>query len=238
MMRNLYFITVLLFVFFSVSKSFAQEKTSDMSKIEFVENQQGHTAFGDKIIQLDSLNRRISERENFIKKNKPAKQVDLLRLSLSDKDTIIQIINDSIVELANNINSNEAELKIIRFFKAEDGSIFNSNFKVFSFTEIPFCLRNHYQLITDIHDLDSVLLAIRQKIEKLESEEYIKNLPVTSKIDVLKSAIKKDLDWADSLIGKIDERDKSGLYPNQAIYYRPFLIKKFNGFLDKISPHE
>lgn len=219
---------------FLVASAFAQEKNADTSQSPKPVEQIG--CDGGKIGKEDSgsIYRRISERENLIRNNAPLKQIELLRLNLADKDTIIEMLKDIIQKKNEIIENKEDEVKIIDFFRIEDTSIFSSESLNLPLSKIPLCLQSHYGLIIDIRRLDSILCYIEKKIVSIESQDSVKNLSVTSKQIILKSAIKKDLDKADLLIGQIEGKDKSGLYEEQKRYYRPFLIDKFNGFLDKI----
>jgi hypothetical protein len=107
-----------------------------------------------------------------------------------------------------------------------------------SLLEIPFCFRNHYLLIKDIRALDSLLTCIDKTISEIEYGDFGKDLSEKTKLDVIKSKIINDIEKADALIEQIEIKDKSGLYPEQAKYYRPILIDEFNCYLDIIYTDE
>jgi hypothetical protein len=233
------FISIFLPALIFASIVFAQENSADKGNLIQPAGQQESVGENIDKINLDALYRRINERDSIIKSKKPIEQVELLRQTVADKDTIIEVLIDTINKKNEILNNFITEIQIVRFFNIEDSSIFNSNFENLSLSEIPLCLRNHYQLIEDIRKLNELLSEIGQILAEIESAEITKNLPDSIKQEILKQPlIIEYLDKADALIGKIDEKDKSGLYPEQANYYRPLLIDKFNGYLDKIYSNE
>ncbi|MBK7243822.1 MAG: hypothetical protein IPH98_08180 [Saprospiraceae bacterium] len=190
-MSILKFILIYLDLFYFSSCLYAQEKILDTNQLPQPDGQLISVDVSNIKFDLDSLNRCITDLENIIKKSKPPKKVELLRQTIAYKDTIINILALTINIKDKIISKKEAEIKIIRFFNIEDTSIFNSKFKNISLSDIPLCLQNHYRLILEIRELDKLLSDVGEKIKKIESEDYIRKLPDTSKKVIFMAAAKK-----------------------------------------------
>ncbi|MBK7094450.1 MAG: hypothetical protein IPH57_05090 [Saprospiraceae bacterium] len=86
--------------------------------------------------------------------------------------------------------------------------------------------------------MDNLIIGINTKISKIETEQYLKNLQINVKQEILKSVISENIEEANLLIKDIEAQDKSNFYPNQYQFYRPYLIALFNGCIEKISSND
>lgn len=192
--------------------------------------------------QVDSLRNHINQCENRLKETKKtAEQIALLQQISADKETIIRILNDSItdknriiLEKKDTISSKETELKVFRFFKITDNSVFNDSAADFSVKDIPLCLQPHWKLILDIHKLNQLLKKIDDTIIAEESTgafQYMKSQPQQQQ-EYLKLKVNDDLENAQDLIIQIKAANQSGLSKEQLEFFDN-LRAKYNNFLDK-----
>ena len=194
------------------------------------------------VAQVDSLRNCINQHENSLTETKKtAEQVTLLQQISADKETIISILNNSItdknriiLEKNNIINNKETELKVFRFFKITDISIFNNNSANFSDKDIPLCLQFHWKLILDIRKVNQLLKKIDDTITAEESTgayQYMKSQPQQQQ-EYLKSKVNADIETAQDLIIQIKNANQSGLSKEQLEFFDN-LRDKYNNFLDK-----
>jgi hypothetical protein len=106
-------------------------------------------------------------------------------------------------------------------------------------------------LIQEIIELKMLLLKVENKIAETKSYSLFEKIPADEQKKLLRTEVEKEMNTAESLIGRIDEKTKSGLYTEQEQidkkdgsglytdqfkFYRPRLVEKFNRFFDQIDP--
>lgn len=233
--------SVIVSIFLLLISNFVTSQQVTENYLQFYLNKVNEDSINYKfsISEIIRLTDRIKHRDSIIlNTKKTTEKLEYLYRNYFDKDTIIEILEYSLFETEKSINDNLLNLRIAKFFCIQDTSIFRSGFESFEFSEIPLCLHNHYKLISNIRKLDNLIIGINTKISKIETEQYLKNLQINVKQEILKSVISENIEEANLLIKDIEAQDKSNFYPNQYQFYRPYLIALFNGCIEKISSND
>jgi hypothetical protein len=136
--------------------------------------------------------------------------------------------------------------EVDNFLNLEDTSVFNGYYKDFADSMVHPRSKDDYLLIQRIHFLYQILSNIEKNISEIDkinrSLKNIVNIPQSTLDSILEQSKKlnesvlTDLKTADKMIELIDNMNKAGLSDSQKKFIRPFLVDKYNNFLQKIYP--
>lgn len=174
-------------------------------------------------------------------KLKDRDRCEYLKESIAYKDTIIFVLRDSIVDLNSKVKGyeeqlekNRNELKIKDFILCSDTTVFGSKFVELEIDKYPNHIREYYQLIYDLRNIDQKLFSIEEIVNEVNTNELTADLNQKSKSAILQEKTNNQvLELREQLL-KLKERDMSYLSEEQIKFFNEYLKPKYNNLIDVI----
>lgn len=174
-------------------------------------------------------------------KLKDRDRCEYLKESIAYKDTIIFVLRDSIVDLNSKVKGyeeqlekNRNELKIKDFILCSDTTVFGSKFVELEIDKYPNHIREYYQLIYDLRNIDQKLFSIKEIVNEVNTNELTADLNQKSKSAILQEKTNNQvLELREQLL-KLKERDMSYLSEEQIKFFNEYLKPKYNNLIDVI----
>lgn len=166
---------------------------------------------------------------------------EYLKESIAYKDTIIFVLRDSIMDLNSKVKGyeeqlekNRNELKIKDFILCSDTTVFGSKFVELEIDKYPNHIREYYQLIYDLRNIDQKLFSIEEIVSEVNTNELTADLNPKRKCAILQDKTNEQiLDLREQLL-KLKERDMSYLSEEQIRFFNEYLKPKYNNLIDVI----
>lgn len=194
----------------------------------------------------EEVNNRICAYQDSISKNNSIlanhklsdkKTNDILRENNEMKDSIIVLLEQKCLYEEKIIADYDYQLGLVDFYWCTDTTVFGSQYiELDKVDEYPQFLIEFYQLVTDLRNINLILVDIEKVIEDVNEGEATATLTPELKGKIILEKTKEKLTEAQNLLKNFKEREvQPYLSPAQVSYYQDFLIAKYNSFIDIID---
>ena len=186
-------------------------------------------AYQDSIYINDSLlaNGKLSTKE----------KIGILQDNNRMKDSISALLHQKCLSNEKTIADYSYELELIDFYWCTDTTIFGSQYiELDRVSEYPQYLIEFYQLVTDLRNVNKILVDVEKVIEKVDKDDITANLSPELRYKLLLEKTEEQLREAKNLYVKLKEREMQPyLSTDQISYYEDYLRTKYNRILDIIE---
>lgn len=199
----------------------------------YAQNKQNREVYSQRIVQNDSLllDTKLKDKERCV----------YLVENNNNKDSIIILLDSKISDLENKLDvceqqliNNKQELKVKDFFLCSDTTVFGSRFIELDIAEYPFYMREYYQLVCDLRDVNHKLISIEEFVKDINTNELTADLPKKSKQTILQEKTKTQILELREQLLKFKERDMNYLSEEQTRFFEEYLKPKYNNLIDVI----
>lgn len=196
------------------------------------QNMQNREVYLQRIITNDSLlsNTRLKDKEKCV----------YLKENNYNKDSIIFLLDSKISELEHELDvceqrlkAYEQELKVKDFFFCPDTTVFGSKFIEIDIDKYPTHIREFYQLVRDIRDVNLKLISIGEVVNKINTNDLTKDLDEADKQNILQKNTQTQISELHAQLSKIENSDMSLLSIEQIEFYEGLKLK-FSNLIDTI----
>lgn len=169
---------------------------------------------------------RIGNRDTIVRDiKKKDVLIDTLYAQVNDYKEVVSILKQNISDYDKENQTISHYLDIKNLLISSDTIVFSKEFS--DIVEIPFCLKQHAQIIKKI-------IQVKLKIEQVEYQiadisKRLQGLNIDSK-EAIRKSIEKEVFELDAMIGELVEMDLSTLSNVQKEYFRPRLTNRYNKF--------
>ncbi|MBQ2906764.1 MAG: hypothetical protein IJE47_03215 [Bacteroidales bacterium] len=143
------------------------------------------------------------------------------------KDSIIFVLEEQLEQYKN-------DMKIKDFILCSDTTVFGSKFIELDIEKYPNRVREYYQLIYDLRNINQKLVYIEKIVNDVNTNELIADLNQESKCAILQEKTEEQILELRKQLLKFKERDITYLSEEQKSYYNEYLKIKFNNVVDVI----
>ena len=143
------------------------------------------------------------------------------------KDSIIFVLEEQLEQYKN-------DMKIKDFILCSDTTVFGSKFIELDIEKYPNRVREYYQLIYDLRNINQKLVYIEKIVNDVNTNELIADLNQESKCAILQEKTEEQILELREQLLKFKERDITYLSEEQKSYYNEYLKIKFNNVVDVI----
>lgn len=143
------------------------------------------------------------------------------------KDSIIFVLEEQLEQYKN-------DMKIKDFILCSDTTVFGSKFIELDIEKYPNRVREYYQLIYDLRNINQKLVYIEKIVNDVNTNELIADLNQENKCAILQEKTEEQILELRKQLLKFKERDITYLSEEQKSYYNEYLKIKFNNVVDVI----
>lgn len=131
--------------------------------------------------------------------------------------------------------NNEQELKVKDFFLCQDTTVFGSKFIEIDIDKYPTHIREFYQLVCDLRDVNHKLISIEEVVKDINTNDITKDLSQENKQRILKEKTETQILELREQLLKFKERDMSHYFSEKQVkFYEEYLKPKYNNLIDII----